>query len=446
MTIPTQHRERCVYHFTPLDNLPTILRFGLLSISEKKRLGLPLRTIVWDTIQAHRAALTVPIEPGGIVEDYVPFFFTRLSPMLLAVLSNKVVDEEHVIHLEFPISIMEQYPSIFTDAPTIPGSEPNFYAQPADLEHLNWEVIDSPIWQTPPIILRSQRLAELLIHRQLPVSHAERIIVWDNLIAEQVAAMFAAAHLPMPRIETDPSCYFIDRSSPQPAPLVLGPAAISQRYRAAIAELQLRLGHAATPRFADLFALRDALRSNFSVLPETAELVGLETDNKTHFEDVGSHTRRVVTELRKTPEYEHMNEQDQMLLEIVAFLHDIGKGPKSRWADNDGKQMLDPDHPIRALPMLHRILTEEVREVSLEDAILIDKLIAYHDLVGGILFSGRRLQEIYQILESERELDMLIGLGRADSTAINPDWSSPVERAQLRAIVLQELQKSPDYD
>lgn len=146
MSLPAAYLHRSVYHFTPIDNLRAILEHGLLAIREQKRLGLPLRSIVevsehpkgwWEGIQTHHTSLAVPAGPGGYAHDYVPLYFCKLSPMLLSVISNKVVDEETIIHFEFPIHILTQYPSVFSDAAVIPGSEPHFYNRVEDLDHLN---------------------------------------------------------------------------------------------------------------------------------------------------------------------------------------------------------------------------------------------------------------------------------------------------------------------
>lgn len=441
MKIPTPYQNRFVYHFTPIDNLPSILAHGLLSAHEQKRLGLPQRSIVWANLQAHRAGINVPTGPQGHLQDYVPLYFCQLSPLLLAIIGNKVVDEESIIHFEFPIQIMEKYPMVFTDAAISPGSTPNFYTDPAELTHLNWDAINSPAWRMPSPDLRHARLSELLIHLQMPITQAARIIVWDKIVAQHVADLFADFHLAAPRIETDPGLYFINRSADEVTPATLGPNSIHQTYQKTIAYLRAEMGKAPNPRYQGLDDLRNALRLSLDALPETAELIGLETDNKAHIEDVGAHTRRVVSELLKTNEYQDLNEHDQVLLEVTAFLHDIGKGPKSRWAAYGGRQQVDADHPIKALPMLKRIFTQDVAYVPLEDVLLITKLIAYHDLVGGILYSGRRLTELLNVITTERELDMLIGLGKADSTAINPDWLNENLRARLRAAVMADLNR-----
>ncbi len=439
--IPAAFHHRFVYHFTQVSNLKTILEHGLLSVSEQQRQGVPLNTIVWEGVQRHRAGVIVPTQPPRSYTEYIPFYFCKLSPMLLMIMSSKAIDEEQIIHFEFPIEILSQYPAVFTNRAVLPNSEPEFFSDPADLPHLNWEAIDSPAWRMPSEALRHARLSELLIHRQMPIAAATRLIVWDTAMAGQVLQLYQAAGLTPPRIETDPSCYFLDTITP-PRPAISGPSSIFRSYQRAVAKLETEINQAANPRFATLQELRNCLQQDFACLPETAELAGLETDNRAHFEDVGAHTCRVVLETMRSPEYAALSGPDQTLLEIAAFLHDIGKGPKARWQPFGGKQQLDPDHPIKALPMLHRILVEEIAQIDYADVVLLCKLVVYHDIVGGILFSGRRLEELLELFTTRREFEMLMGLGRADSVAINPAWNHDDQRARLREAVLPRLSPS----
>jgi hypothetical protein len=438
MTIPGAYADRSVYHFTPVANLPAILEHGLLSITEQAGMGLPLRTIVWDAVQRHRASVTIPVGQRGTPEEYIPFYFSKLSPMLLMVMSSKIIDEETIIHFEFPIHILDGARFVFSDAAIIPNSQPHFYTDPRDLSRLNWEAIDSPDWRMPTESLRYARMSELLIYRRLPIETATRLIVWDSAMAGQVLQLFQAAGRTSPRIETDPTCYFL-ASEPPLRPAISGPTLIYQAYQAAIQELATRINQAEHPRFKNLHELRTCLQAGLACLPETAELIGLETDNRAHFEDIGAHTRRVVAETIRSPEYAGLSSHDRALLEIAAYLHDIGKGPKSRWASFGGKQQLDPDHPVKALPMLRRILEEEIGAIDYPDAVLLCKLVVYHDIIGGILFSGRRIEELLGVFETAREFNMLMGLGRADSVAINPAWNHDAERAALRQAVLPLL-------
>ena len=415
-----------------------ILTHGLLSPCEQQRQGLQHRTIVWEAVRHHRAGIEIPGGPGKTPDAYIPFYFCKLSPMLLAIMSSKVIDEDQIIHFEFPIEIIETHPAVFTDGAILPNSTPHFYRDPADLDCLNWQAIDSPAWRMPTESLRHARLSELLIHRQIAIDAVSRIIVWDSSIAGQVLQLYQSAGRRPPLIETDPTCYFLASEDPiQPA--ISGPTLIYQAYQNTIQQLANEINHAPHPRFDSLEDLRAGLHVSMNCLPETAELAGLETDNRAHFEDVGAHTLRVVNEAMRSPEYARLSDHDRMLVEIAAFLHDVGKGPKNRWAAFHGKQQLDPDHPIKALPMLRRILVEDIEQIQYEDAVLICKLVAYHDIIGGILFSGRKLEELLGLFETTREFEMLMCLGRSNSVAINPAWGHDSERSALRQAVLQRL-------
>jgi putative nucleotidyltransferase with HDIG domain len=159
-----------------------------------------------------------------------------------------------------------------------------------------------------------------------------------------------------------------------------------------------------------------------SCIPEVEELIGLATDNTVHKDDVGTHTLKVVKHVRQSEEYRQLGASDKELIELAAFFHDIGKGPKSRWIKNAGKQKGDPDHAIRSAEMLTRILSEEIGGLSLADAKTLLRLVCYHDLVGDIVAKGRDEKQLDKICKNIRVLTMLTALGKADMAAINPLW------------------------
>jgi HD domain len=59
-----------------------------------------------------------------------------------------------------------------------------------------------------------------------------------------------------------------------------------------------------------------------------------------HPEDLGTHTRRVATNLLALPEFQALGTTDKLLTELAAYFHDMGKGPKSRWGANQGNWAL----------------------------------------------------------------------------------------------------------
>lgn len=152
------------------------------------------------------------------------------------------------------------------------------------------------------------------------------------------------------------------------------------------------------------------------------KLVGLKTENPMHSDDVGTHTCKVVSEIINTSEYEIMNDNDQLLIEIAAYFHDIGKSSQTRLGFNPVVQKVDPNHPLNALSMVQRILTEDVGFITARDARIICKLVCYHDLMGDIVGKGRKIDELERIVKNEIELNMLIAIAKADMKSITPSW------------------------
>jgi len=76
------------------------------------------------------------------------------------------------------------------------------------------------------------------------------------------------------------------------------------------------------------------------------------------------------------------------------------------------------------------------------------KLVCYHDLVGDIVGRNRDAEQLEAIAGSERELDMLIAIAKADMHSLNPGW--PVRHAAsisaLRSRVMMKLSAVPAED
>ena len=95
--------------------------------------------------------------------------------------------------------------------------------------------------------------------------------------------------------------------------------------------------------------------------------------------------------------------------------------------------------------MLHRILTEEIEAMKPRSAKVICKLVCYHDIIGDIIWKDRRVKELIDIVEDERDLYMLIALGKADMRAIRPAWSNDKKIEEIRNLVMDALEsEAPD--
>jgi hypothetical protein len=424
MPIPAEHAHRYVYHFSHIENLPGLLHHGFLA-NNHPQFPREHRSIAAAGIQNRRAQMNVSCGPRGSVHDYVPFYFGSVSPMLLGVVNAKNVDQYDILYFEFPITLIERADAIFTSASANTVCAPDFYHDPADLAQLDWAAIDSKKWGNPDDDYRHRRMAELLIHGQLPVTAAARCIVWNEEVKKRVKSIVGTA--PFPPIEFEDRWsrphWFTNFASGGKSSVVKGPGETASIFEAECANVEKHRGtHAGTAAFKSLRDLREGLRADFGCLPHTAELVGLRSENGLHRRTVDLHTKEVVALLLALDEYGALDEKQKMLIEVAAYLHDIGKGPRSRWDSNGGLQKVDPDHPVGAMPMMAEILTEHVGKVSTSSARRLMKLVCYHDLIGDVLGQGRDEQQILDVVDDVEELDMLFAIAKADINSLVPHW------------------------
>ena len=80
-----------IYRIMHVDNLRICLRReGLHASNHTPEDGLVYRTIHNKDIQLDRKARVVPCGPGGVIHDYVPFYFGPRSPMLFQLHTGRV--------------------------------------------------------------------------------------------------------------------------------------------------------------------------------------------------------------------------------------------------------------------------------------------------------------------------------------------------------------------
>ncbi len=424
MSIPDNHKHRHIYQFTHLNNLAGILEHGLLSYNEKERLGLPHLSIAADSIQERRASMAVPTGPGGIVHDYVPFYFCSRSPMLLSVINAKNVDQLYLLYLGVRIEVLEADDVVFTSASANTVEPPTFYSDPADLEQLAWTDIDSQKWGSPSEEARHARMAEALVHESLDVSDIDHIIVWNEHIKKKVEEIYAEAGIAPPAIEFDGHLrrhfYYTNFYEAGKASILTGPMCLRSEYENAVDEsVSAREQEEPNePVFGDLESAVEVLDGDFCAILELEAVDELETANPAHREGGGAHTRTVVAKLRESDAYAEFSGHQKNLASLAAYLHDIGKGESPK--DDDGKQRVDPNHPARAIPMVQRILSEEFEELEDEDIRQILLLVSYHDIIGDVVGKGRDREQLLEVITSEEDFDMLAALSCADVASLIP--------------------------
>jgi hypothetical protein len=172
---------------THLNNLPSLLAEGyLLSTTDLTLRGRSPISLAFNSIQAQRAARIVPCGPGGSMHDYVPFYFTRRSPMLYTISKGNVECEggqENIVHIVSTVQkvIEANLSFVFTDGHGIIRLT-EFYDDPKFLSEIDWTVINGRYWfDTPEDGDRKRRKqAEFLTHRGFPWNRVIGIVTMTD--------------------------------------------------------------------------------------------------------------------------------------------------------------------------------------------------------------------------------------------------------------------------
>jgi hypothetical protein len=161
-----------------------------------------------------RARRVVPIAPGGVLNDYVPFYFTPLSIMMLNILTGysgvtKRAPSEIVL-LVSSLHRMHELglPFVFTNQHAYPV-DTEFFDDLGDLDRIDWPLLRSRNFKTsdadPGKQVRYQ--AEALVHRHVPLAALRSIVCYDDAVRERMQAL-ARAHGVEIEVKAAPSLYF----------------------------------------------------------------------------------------------------------------------------------------------------------------------------------------------------------------------------------------------
>ncbi|MGP1472301.1 MAG: type II toxin-antitoxin system toxin DNA ADP-ribosyl transferase DarT [Prevotella intermedia] len=427
MAIANNYKNKYIFHFTDIRNLDSIIKNGLLCTNIKNKNGITHRNIANTNIQNRRATMKVPVGPKGKVHDYVPFYFSSINSMLLKKLNEKNVDQPLIIYLCVKIDRLDKDDAVFTDASANTNVPPTFYDDVKDLNKLNWELIDSKKWSVPTDEGKHKKMAEALIYNRVGIEEVDAIVVYNDCAKKKVEKIFKNNGIEAPNILFDfeikeyrfyyTKFFFNDRNDET---LVYGPFLLLKEFQKLISNIKSARKEK-TYSYKSIKELVNALDKDFSVLPELKEVMGLQQNYEPHNDTVDAHTKKVAHEMRCLDYYKNASDERKNVLLLAAYLHDMGKGPKSKWSN---KPMCRPylDHPADAIPMLKRILVEEIENLSDEEIRQICMLVVYHDIIGDCIKKGREKQQVIEVIKNEDDLDMLFAISCADVKAIYDPW------------------------
>jgi hypothetical protein len=182
-----------IWRITHRRNLPWILANGLHAGSSI------VHSSDWITIgnedlinrRAHRA---VPVAPGGVLDDYVPFYFTPFSPMMYNICTGRggvrqVANVDIVILVSSMRRVAELGLSfVFTDDRHAYPVTANYYNDLISLGKIDWLLLQQRNFQRDPDdpekVERYQ--AEALIYKQMPIHALLGVVCYTQQVQREL--------------------------------------------------------------------------------------------------------------------------------------------------------------------------------------------------------------------------------------------------------------------
>ena len=205
-----------IFHFTHVDNVPSLVASGaLLADCLIRDTARAFAEIGNPEIKARRRAVRVPVSPGGVVGDYVPFYFAPQSPMLFqvaglqALAGNKIQDQ--LIYLVSRVSLLRKCASLVVTDRNAARVTADFRADPDDLDELiDWSLMRAQLWRDTEAELdrKERRMAELLAHERVPLDAMVGLVTRSDDTASALRRYVSGSILGELPLRSYPQWYF----------------------------------------------------------------------------------------------------------------------------------------------------------------------------------------------------------------------------------------------
>jgi hypothetical protein len=206
-------QKALIWRIVHRDNVPWILQNGIHCRSSPKQdpdyvnIGNP------DLINK-RASRIVPIPPGGVLNDYVPFYFTPFSPMLLNIKTGyggirQRNNDEIVIFVSSLHRLTElKIPFIFTDRHAYTPLA-KFFSDSGALDSVDWDLLQRRDFKRDPDdpIKVERYQAEALVHGHVPLTALLGVICHNDAV-RGTTAQLAKDHGAKLDVVARPGWYF----------------------------------------------------------------------------------------------------------------------------------------------------------------------------------------------------------------------------------------------
>ena len=166
-------------YITHINNLNSILTYGILSRNEVKRRGLNFTGLDWEEVQYRRRKII------NDIHDFVPLYFATHTPMLRAKCAKERLQNEIAV-LKIDLSILEKENVYFSNM-NCACEDVMIYEDLSDLTKLRWKTINIKRgwWRS----YKKYKSAEVLVKDKVDLFYIWRVYVANFNVKRRVDRM-----------------------------------------------------------------------------------------------------------------------------------------------------------------------------------------------------------------------------------------------------------------
>lgn len=202
-----------IFRITHRDNVPWIIRNGL-HCSTSRTADANFVSIGNPDLIEKRTERKVPNSPGKTLADYIPFYFTPYSPMLLNICTGwggiqKRQNSEIVILVSSLLDLAaKKVRYVFTDRHAYLATA-QYFTSLEDLDRVDWDLIQSRDfkWDSNDPGKQKRYMAEALVEDYLPVGALLGIACFDDETKKRIERDAASVGVKL-KVIAKPGWYF----------------------------------------------------------------------------------------------------------------------------------------------------------------------------------------------------------------------------------------------
>lgn len=203
-----------IFRITHEANVAGVLEHGGLSCQSASQDDPNYEPIGNADLIGKRARREVPIPPGGMLSDYVPFYFTPHSIMMYNILTGhggitKRAKSELVLFVSSLYRLRELgLPFVFTNQHAYPV-DTEFFDDLDELHRIDWMLLRNRNFKTNDADPGKQQRyqAEALVHQHVPLAALLGIRCYDVACRDRIQALTRATNADV-TVKIAPELYF----------------------------------------------------------------------------------------------------------------------------------------------------------------------------------------------------------------------------------------------